>query len=288
MLRDDEREAWRGFLAAAPEFAGDTIGSAVDGPDPPDILCVTKSGKKIGVELTKWVEHEQITSGKARESFEDSYLQVIESANHARPNRIGWVWLNPKSRRVKPNDVGQFREELYELLARENGLSDPEWDHPQGAPVQDFIGFPMLAAYLESLWIFPRRRLEFLPTGANWVLFEAAGGAYTPGWMVQAAVDRILAKVEGYEDRNLQVLHALDELHLVCHYCDEALLFNTPARAPRFDFAAVASKVASALEHDHGVFDRVFLFNPYEARKVFQVYPVRIGNQASSHTPQVS
>ena len=76
-------------------------------------------------------------------------------------------------------------------------------------------------------------------------------------------------------------LHALDELHLVCHYCDEALLFNTPARAPRFDFAAVASKVASALEHDHGVFDRVFLFNPYEARKVFQVYPVRIGEQAS-------
>ena len=116
MLRDDEREAWRGFLAAAPEFAGDTIGSAVDGPDPPDVLCVTKSGRKIGVELTKWVEHEQITSGKARESVEDSYLQIMESANHARPHRIGWVWLNPKSRRVKPKDVGQFREELYELL----------------------------------------------------------------------------------------------------------------------------------------------------------------------------
>ena len=82
MLRDDEREAWRGFLAAAPEFAGDTIGSAVDGPDPPDVLCVTRSGKKIGVELTKWVEHGQITSGKARESFEDSYLDIIASANH--------------------------------------------------------------------------------------------------------------------------------------------------------------------------------------------------------------
>jgi hypothetical protein len=68
MLRDDEREAWRGFLAAEPEFAGDSIGSAVDGPDPPDVLCVTISGKKIGVELTKWAEHEQLTSGKARES----------------------------------------------------------------------------------------------------------------------------------------------------------------------------------------------------------------------------
>src|SRR2546429_7679116 len=32
----------------------------------------------------------------------------------------------PISRRVKPEDVPQFREELYEFLARENGLSDPE------------------------------------------------------------------------------------------------------------------------------------------------------------------
>ena len=60
MLRDDEREAWRSFLAAEPEFTCDPIGSAVDGPDPPDVLCVTISGKKIGVELTKWVEREQL------------------------------------------------------------------------------------------------------------------------------------------------------------------------------------------------------------------------------------
>jgi len=155
MSRDDEREARRGFIAAAPEFAGDAIGSAVDGPDPPDVLCVSRSGKKIGVELTKWVEHGQITSGKAREWFDDSYLDIIASANHARPDRIGWVWLHPKSRPVKPEDVPQFREELYEFLVRENGLTDPEWEHPQGAPVQD-----------------------------------------------------------------------------VCHYCDEALLYNAPARAP--------------------------------------------------------
>jgi hypothetical protein len=77
------------------------------------------------------------------------------------------------------------------------------------------------------------------------------------------------------------VLHALDELHLVCHYSDEALLYNTPAGVPGFDFGAVASKVASAVENDHGVFNRVFLFNQYEPRRVFQIYPARIGEQAS-------
>jgi len=285
MLRDDERQAWRGFLATAPEFAGDAIGSAVDGPDPPDVLCVTRSGKKIGVELTKWVGREQITSGKARESFENSYLQIIESANHARPDQIGWVWLHPKSRRVKAKDVPQFRDELYEILARESTLGDPEWDHPQGAAVENFSGFPVLATYLDSLWIFPRRRLESLLVGQNWITFENAGGAYTPSWMVQAAVDRILAKIEDYEERNLHVLHELDELHLVCHYCDEALLYNTPLNAPGFDFAAVASRVAQVVADDHGVFNRIFLFNPYEPRKVLQVYPVGVGKHGSRHKP---
>src|SRR5256885_8700173 len=43
--------------------------------------------------------------------------------------------------------------------------------------------------------------------------------------------------------------------------------YNTPARAPGFEFAAVASRVANVLANDLGVFNRVFLFNPYEDRK---------------------
>jgi len=77
------------------------------------------------------------------------------------------------------------------------------------------------------------------------------------------------------------LLHALDELHLVCHYCDKALLHNAPARAPGFEFIAVASEVANVLANDHGVFNRIFLFNLYEVRRVLQVYPVRFGIQAS-------
>ena len=160
MLTKDKKEFWRGFLAAEPRFAGDGIGSAVDGPDPPDVLCATLSGKKIGVELASWNESEQVQWRKTRKSFEDSYLRIIESANHARPDRIGWVWLHPKRRQVKPEERSQFCEELYEFLARENSLSDPEWDQPLGAAVQNFIGFPVIADYLDSVWIFPRRKLE--------------------------------------------------------------------------------------------------------------------------------
>ena len=273
MLTNEERQFWRGFLAAEPGFAGDDIGNAVDGPDPPDVLCATRSGKKIGVELASWNEHEHVKWRKTRKAFENGYLRLIESANHARPDRIGWVWLHPKRRQVKPQEVSQFREELYEFLARENSLSDPEWDQPLGAAVQNFIGFPVIADYLDSLWIFPRRKLESLQPRQDWIKFENSGAISAPSWILGAVVDRILAKIADYEDRNLHVRHALDELHLVCRYSEQALSADVAPGASRFDFAAFALRVARALANEHGVFNRVFLFNPNEAQKVLQVYP---------------
>jgi hypothetical protein len=270
MMTDDERELWRDFLAAAPAFAGESIGSAVDGPDPPDVLCATLSGKTIGVELASWSPREQVTWRNARKSFEDSYLRIIESANHARPERIGWVWLQPKRRQVNPQHVSRFREELYEFLARENGLSDPEWERPLGAAVQNFIGFPLIAEYLNSLWIFPRPKVETLQAGQDWIKFENSGA---PSWILGAVVDRILAKIADYEERNLHVRHSLDELHLVCRYSEQALLADVAPGFSRFDFAGFALRVRRALASEHGVFNRIFLYNPYEAQKVFQVYP---------------
>jgi hypothetical protein len=278
MLTDNERQFWRSFLAAEPGFAGDHIGSAVDGPDPPDILCATRSGKKIGVELASWNRPEQATWRAARQSFEDSYLQILESTDHVRPDRIGWVWLHPKRRQVPPQDASSFREELYEFLAREDGLSDPDWERPYGASVQNFAGFPTVADYLDSVWIFPRRELANLPLGQNWIKFESSGAASGPSWVLGAVVDRVLAKIADYEDRNLHLRHKLDELHLVCRYDEQALLADVVPETSVFDFAAFGLKVGLALNNDCGVFDRIFLFNPYEARKVLQVYPMRAVN----------
>jgi hypothetical protein len=133
MLRADERVAWDGFRGASPRFAGEDLAGAGDGPDPPDVLCTTTSGKRIGVELTKWVEHEQVTEGRGREFFENSYLKIIASESDPRPDRIGWVWLHDKSQRIKPEDEARFRAELFALLAKENATPEPspdEWPVP--------------------------------------------------------------------------------------------------------------------------------------------------------------
>jgi len=275
MLRDDERIAWEGFFAAKPRFAGEDICTAGDGPDPPDVLCTTASGRKVGVELTKWVNHDQVTSGRARESFQNGYLQIIGSENEPRPDRIGLVLMDIQWKRVKPADQAQFRSELFALLAKENAKFEPEWDDPQGGPIQDFSAFAMLQKYQIGLQVFPRSRMETLYPGQQWVTFRLNGGAFGHEWMVQAAIDRIFAKIEDYEDRKLHEQHSLDELDLLCYYCDEALLHNTPFDGVDFGFPELSARVAQALASGRGVFDRIFIYNPYEGRKVVQVYPTK-------------
>jgi hypothetical protein len=273
MLRPDEERAWNGFLSVEPHFAREPLSKWDPGPDPPDVLATTASGRKVGVELTKWVEHNQLTSGKSRESFEKSYLKIIASETESRLEKIGMVWLSPKGRRVRPQDATQFRGEVFTFLNQQNGLGEPEWEHPQGAPTDEFDGFPTLKKYMYSFWIFPRSRFAAHYEGWDWVTFRPNGGAYTTDWMVQAAIDRIFAKIEDYEDRYLHNLHGLRELDLLCHYDDEALLYNTPISRVGFGYADVARQVSSALEKDHGVFDRIFLYHPWETRKAIQVYP---------------
>ena len=173
MLRSDERTAWTGFLTAAPLFADEAVANWSDGPDPPDVLCSGVSSKAIGVELTKWVEHNQVTAGAGRERLETSYLKIIASEKEARPSHIRQVLLYDKSLRIEQADRVEFRNQLYRFITAENAKPLPEfhphlqitadywktvrsWYTPQGAPVDDFSSYPLLEKYLEKVWINPR------------------------------------------------------------------------------------------------------------------------------------
>jgi hypothetical protein len=90
-----------------------------DGPDPPDVLCAGLSSKAIGVELTEWVEHNQVTAGAGRERLEKSYLKIIASEKKPRPSHIRQVLLYDKSLRIEADRV-EFRNQLYRFITAEN------------------------------------------------------------------------------------------------------------------------------------------------------------------------
>jgi|HubBroStandDraft_2_1064218.scaffolds.fasta_scaffold68647_2 hypothetical protein len=65
-----------------------------------------------------------------------------------------------------------------------------------------------------GMWIYPRARMKKMADGIEWIMTRAPGGAYTPDWMVQAAIDRIRAKNKKYEHTNLRTQHDLAEFDL--------------------------------------------------------------------------
>jgi hypothetical protein len=67
-----------------------------------------------------------------------------------------------------------------------------------------------------------------LAPDCKWILFEEPGGAYTYEWMVNAALNRIRAKIDKYGKLayDLRVRHGLNELYLLCHYDDRALRYT--------------------------------------------------------------
>jgi hypothetical protein len=89
---------------------------------------------------------------------------------------------------------------------------------------------------------------------------------------LSVAYHRIRDKIKKYQRLNLRKGHSRREFDLVCFYCDEALLHNTPLHGINFGFPELASKVKQVLEWEPKVFDRILLFNPYEKEQVIRVY----------------
>ena len=289
MLRSDERTAWTGFLTSAPLFADEAMANWSDGPDPPDVLCSGVSSKAIGVELTKWVEHNQVTSGAGRERLEKSYLKIIASEKEPRPSHIRQVLLYDKSLRIEQADRVEFRNQLYRFITAENAKPLPEfhphlqitadywktvrsWYTPQGAPLDDFSRYPLLEKYLEKVWINPRSNNDPALVDVEWIEFELPGGAYTAQWMTDAAVKNIEKKIAKYQNADIRSKHALHEFDLLCFYCDEAMLHNTPIHSVGYGFPQLAEQVRQNLRTAPKVFDRIFLFHPYEEPKAIRVY----------------
>ena len=74
----EEKRVFEGFLAAAPLFAGVGVTKWCSSKnDWPDIECYLVDGRRIGLELTSWLEESQIRRAKIQESLEKSIRDAI-------------------------------------------------------------------------------------------------------------------------------------------------------------------------------------------------------------------
>lgn len=235
----------------------------------PDVIAVTASGKRIGVELKGWVNREQIAEARKQERIQDNILQAIGEQPRNATEHIGYVWLSAKEVRFDSADAAEFREQIFALVEQvDNNWSEAVGLRECSHDVTTFTRFPILERYLQSVRCAPRPRFE-----THWIHFPSPGGAYSPNEMLETLSSSLAAHKTDARYKDLRDRVGLDEVYLLVHYDFKAFAYNTPFDAPNFGFKQAAEFASKVLNGDGGYFDRIFLshflWGKEEACRVF-------------------
>lgn len=240
----------------------------------PDIIALTKSGNKIGIELKSWVSREQITEARKQERIHDNILKAIGEQPPNETKHVGYIWLSAKQVRFDATDGPQFREELFALIEQvDKGWSlKPDWEQEQSDRLNDLSSFPILEKYLQGIQFYPAIRGRF---DIHWIQFPSPGGAYCPHEMLETLNRSLAAHKTDARYRDLRELVGLDESCLLVHYDFKAFAYNTPFDAPDFGFTEAAEFASKGLAGDGGHFDRIFLFHfLWGQEEAYTIFPL--------------
>jgi hypothetical protein len=270
--QEKENEIFRAFLQACPEFAGEGLkewSQPADPTDFPDVLCVTASGKKVGVELGEWLDEKQMSAAKGLQRVERSILDAVGEQGENPTKNIYRVTLKVKGKRVvRVEDREEFKKNLWELILEVDRLweSQDSWHTQRGyeAKAEDLVNRGLLNQHVE--WI----RFRPVPPGGpyqtvglRWIRFPPRGGSFSEDTMVDALHSVIREKQNHYG----RAATGFDHLYLLVYY-NEALLYNTPAEGLFVTFEDVAEKVTVEQARP---FDEIFLFIAVNGGEVFRI-----------------
>lgn len=273
---ENEKLIFDSFLKIFPDFSGEPIEEwdvvdewyAKRGLAPPsqpfdkrpDVIVLTASGRKIGVELKSWVNREQITEARKQERIQENILKTIGEQPPNETKHVGVVWLSAKQVRFDPRDGSDFRHQIFALIEEvdDEWSKKPDWEQEHSAHISDLSGFPFLEKYLQGVRFYPATLSHF---PIEWIRFPSPGGAYSPNEMLETLSSALLAHRGDVRYKDLRTRVGLDEVYLLVHYDFKSFAYNTPFGAPNFGFKEAAEFASSVLTGDGGYFDRVFLFH---------------------------
>ena len=270
-MKSQERELFEIILKTYPKFLNQVHWE--EGPDPPDVIITDGSGRKVGVELTEWLNPDQTTRSITIQENEIQWLLALNTEQYDVPKHFCPVQIRFRADvRFSKHELDLFRKEFYELVE----YLDRHWiELFAGTPQtlwNDFTEYPTLRRRVQSFWLH-RNPVMRVNKGARWVVSEAKGGAYDPYWATHALLARIQSKTSKPEYASLKNDLKLDEFVLLLHYGLRGLLHNTPFEGVNRTLEHVLEDVRAFLSTQSGPFDRVFLYFAYNEGQMEQLYP---------------
>ncbi|HOL72933.1 MAG TPA: hypothetical protein PKW45_15905 [Bryobacteraceae bacterium] len=273
--RDEEKVIFAAFYALQPDFAGVPIKEwRIAESDPPDIICITDSGRTIGVELAEWLHQREMSAGKLRERIEQQLLEAIGEPQPVNTSRhFDMVILHPRERvQIKAGpDQMAFRLALFELIADVDRRwpQEPFWHSPQGCHLRDLTGWPPLGVYLKEVHFHPGQ--SRWPEGINWILPPAHWDTFDDRTMRDPLLNVISAKITKYQTRR-PMATPCDDLVLVAFF-NLGVAYNSPIETPRRTLEGLVMELRAALPQHRGPVSRGYLFvAPTPGARVFRLW----------------
>jgi hypothetical protein len=260
--KEMEKIIFESFKSIEPDFAGEEVECEQCPKDPPDFICKNGENRRIGIELVEWLHEDQTMRSRA---FEDTEQKIKKELSYSIKDflRICDVIIHPiqgksPSKSYRPRFVSELIEILNDFIS---SISMSEKIYS----LNDFNGYPMLQQYISRISILKTR----VPSGIEFV----KGGAYSPKDALNALFERLDAKINSRNYKNLKKKMGLNELYLVIYY-SMALIYNSPFIGVEQDLNSIVNNCRIKLLEDHGPFDKIFLFYSLEPNlKVFHLWP---------------
>lgn len=246
-----------------PEFAGQPLSWAPipEGMDPPDFIGTGRTAR-IGLELVEWLDGDQMTQAKRRESIRDQILGLLRRdwENEYKPQNFRGAFIEDRGERIVSADVERLRAEFFACAADVDRAWLTNDERFGGSYYQnEFPGYPLLGRYFVGI-----RYLGGEPHGLRWMDVSGDGGAFDPARSVAALKNALDAKMENYfqpEKQRHLAAHGLDEFCLLVHGGFNVFAYNTPAGPLSLNEIAKLASAFYAAHSQREIFRRVWFFD---------------------------
>ncbi len=192
--RREEELLFKAFLDVEPDFLNEAFewSSAKMGYDPPDMVCVTASGRTIGVEICQWVHEKSMRDYRTKTRINESILNALGPQTlFPKPANFSLVFFQAKPKsRLTSGECAVFQRSFRDLISS----VDRDLPARKGRAERPFVlanlkDYTPLNRHLEKVTFCPpSNELNVAVERA----LESTGGMLAPTGDTSGAVDWIL------------------------------------------------------------------------------------------------
>jgi len=185
----EEHALFHAFMKVCPGFADEEVSEwSLAECDPPDVLCITASGRRVGVEICQWANEGEMKAGKSREEKERKLRDAIGVPQPFNTSKNFWLAVFfPRAKvNIMPSEYSAFRQSLLQLIDHVDATWPTE-HRGRNYCFSELNRFPPLDKHLEQVRFVPGKALT---SDMDWIVPVAPVDSFDDRTMADPLIRR--------------------------------------------------------------------------------------------------